>query len=205
MLRPRGCVWGPESGPPFKNKIGVRACVCACFPDAISTRSPGGSWSSLEPAGCLSAPCAPGARPGEPGNQGEAPPVAAKGNLMGRPAPVWGLAGSRRVSGRVPAGTAAGGLLARLGAGPGPLPPRRDPRASCFPPAARGSAWPRGFVTALVLARGGPAPGGHRARGGPWPRSRPSAQRLRVPASAPGPAWRAGPDPPRGGAGEGRE
>lgn len=201
MLRPRGCVWGPESGPPFKNKIGVRACVCACFPDAITTRSPGGSWSSLEPAGCLPAPCAPRARPGKPGSLGEAPPVAAKGNLMGRRHQSGGSpgpAGSRasRASGHSGGRTPGEAWAAASPEGP----------ARVLLPAGRpGLGLAPGLCHCTCPCARGTRPGRAPRPGGPWSRSRPSAQRLRVPASAPGPAWRAGPDPPRGGAGEGRE
>lgn len=106
---------------------------------------------------------------------------------MGRPAAVpelarpWGRRGSRASGvsgGSRRAGSELGwaqglaGAPGFLGAGPPPSPPplRRD-AASSFPPASARPG-PRGFVTALVPARGGlgrRAPGGRRAEGSSAP------------------------------------
>lgn len=87
-----------------------------------------------------------------------------------------------------------GGLRARLGAGlagaPGFLGTGPPPLARNVGPPSAGQrlAWPPGFVTALVPAREAPGrrvPGGLCVQGSPTP-ARPSCERLRVPAGAPG-------------------
>lgn len=113
---------------------------------------------------------------------------------------------ARGARGRVPAAARAGLAMRAAGHGPGRragLPggwaasTRRGRRVLL--PAGQRPAWPWGFVAALVRARETPGrrvPGGPRAPGSATP-ARPSCERLRVPAGAPGPAWRAGPDRPR--------
>lgn len=134
--------------------------------------------------------------------EGESPPAAAKGNLMGRPRRSQGSPARPPSSGKgrgrcVPAAGAGGqsgsergwapGLAGAPGfLGAGPLPLRRD-TASSFPPA---STRPGPGALSLHLSwrtggcggasREGAAPGGHL----PWPR--PSARRRRVPAAPPG-------------------
>lgn len=106
---------------------------------------------------------------------------------------------------RVPVATRAGRAPRAVGRGPGRrarLPggwaaATRQGRRVLLPAGQR-LAWPWGFVTALVPVLKAPerrVPGGHCAQGSPTP-ARPSCERLWVPAGAPGPAWRAGPDPP---------
>lgn len=91
-----------------------------------------------------------------------------------------GRAGSARGWARAwPARPASWGLGRRHSPGTSRPPPRRP---------APGLAWPPGFVTALVPACEAPGrrvPGGLRAQGSPT-LERPSCERLRVPAGAPG-------------------
>lgn len=117
------------------------------------------------------------------GAGGRAPSWAGRRAWPARPAS-WGLGRRRR----------------RRRSGGTPRPPSRRP--------APGLAL--GALSLHLSRRAGGSGGAPREGGAPrghLPRPRPSAGRLRVPAGAPGPAWRAGPDPPRlrsgrGGGGE---
>lgn len=239
ILRPRCCVCvgaGPlESGLLLKQNCRVHVCACVCvFTDAVATRSEAGQRVFLGVRRRRLSPGSPSVNKQEPAVRPAAcaPRPGRERRLAPRRGETWWGAPQRsqgspaRGTGGTAAGVgcqrpeAAGGLRAGLGAGPGRharLPGSWAAAATAAPegrrvrlPAGQRPARPRGFVTALVQARGGaPAarPGRAPRGGGHPPRPRPSAGRRRVPAGAPGPAWRAGPDPPRlrsgrGGGGE---
>lgn len=222
-------------GPPFKTKLSC-ACVCVrvCLqtrspPDpkeGSGSYSVSGGGASLRAAPAKtsrSPPSAPPPAPRAPARRGAwrrghrklggAPrsgPRARRPAGLGERPRASGASGRRRRAGSE-RGWAPGlaGTPGFLGAGPLPPAPLRRDAASSFPPA---SVRPGPGALSLHLSRragrgsGGASREGAARRGHP-PRPRPSAGRRRVPTGAPGPAWRAGPDPPRlrsgrGGGGE---
>lgn len=172
ILRPRCGVWGCRSagvGPPFPTKL-PRASVCVCT-DAVAPDPRAGSGCSVPgggaSAGSLQRPGAgtqvrplPAPRAPRPGERRR--PPGPKETCGGARPPRIGE-GSRAPSGAGrgawPVSPASAGLGRRR---------RRSGGTSRPRPVGQRPAWPRGFVPALVLARGGlwrRVPGGRRAGG----------------------------------------
>lgn len=217
-------------GPPFTTEL---SCACVCvFTDAVATE--GGERVFLRVRQRRLSPGSPSVNKPEPAVRPAAcaPRPDRERCLAPRRDETWWGAPQRpqgssvRRTGGAAAGVgcqrpeAAGGLRAGLGAGPGRpgrLPGSWAAAAAAAPEGRRvllsaghRPAWPWGFVTALVQARWGlrrRVPGGRRAEGVIRPGRGLAPGAAGSPQAPPGPAWRAGPDPPRlrserGGGGE---